>query len=196
MNWLGKALGFLIGKLGFKGVAKFNEWRGARQVARAARRAEAPKPPTGYRPGAETFKPRTAADLYEPLYKEQPLELPEITQADYDYNREQLRYDELVEYRDQLTELLTSFDFPPEIVEQVSNIDLDVLEGADFTRLNGAIDRLERYRLAYEGGYITSDDFDYDYIINEINSSVPGLNLVMPDNYPLSMFSDIFNAFL
>lgn len=183
MNWLSNAIGLLVGKLGFKVAGRFNRWRGVRKVERAAKRMQAPKPPKGYKPADDFYTPRE-------------LNLPEITQADYEYNREQLLYDELREYRDQLTELLTSFDFPSEIVEQISNIELDMLSGADFTRLNGAIDRLERYRLAYEGGYITSDDFDYDYIVNEINSSIPGLSLAMPENYGFGMLGDYADIFL
>lgn len=164
----------LVSKFTSKFSGKLKQWR----AGRSAKRHEAPQAPAGYN---------------EPAKPARTLDLPEITTADFDYNREQLHYDELREYRDQLTELLTSFDFPPDIVEALSNIDLDTLEGADFTRLNGAIERLERYRLAFEGGYITADDFDYDYIVNELNSSIPGLDLQMPSHFNLNPYLDIFS---
>ena len=175
MGLLQRALQAIINLFGGKLAGKINQWRGAREVSRAARRYE-----DAIRPSA-----------YKPITERTDLDLPDITPADYQYEQTQYMYDELREYRDQLTELLTSFDFPPDVIEQISNIDLEQLEGADFTRLNGALDRLERYRLAYEGGYITSDDFDYDYIINELNSSIPNLNVKMPGNFNVSPFERV-----
>ena len=96
--------------------------------------------------------------------------LPEVEERLYSA-RDAIR--ELREYQDQLTELMTSFDFDPEIVQAVSELNIEDIAEADFMRLNGALERMRRYLIAYMGGYIDSEDFDYGYFENELRQSIP-----------------------
>ena len=184
MNFFSRLLGSVVSKL--KAIPqRVGAWRD--QVR--ARRSEAPKPPKGYREPQpvevqKTSKPGSVPDVGQ-------TRLPDtsnIVESAGDWDNS------YIEYRDTLTEQLTSFDFPPELIERIGELSPEQLLDVDFTRLNAARDRLEKYRTAYENGTISFDDFDHDYYIHEINQSIPGLDWYPDETWKLDFFSGGIDA--
>ena len=102
--------------------------------------------------------------------KELPKGLPEVEERLYSAAD---AIHELREYQDQITELLTTFDFDTDLIEAVTELNIEELADTDFMRLNGALERMRRYMLAYLGGYLEQEDFDYEYFENELMQSIP-----------------------
>ena len=154
-----------------------------------ARRSEPPKPPKGYRKPPAVEVQKTAKPTPTPEVGQ--MRLPDVVNIDDSGGEWESSY---IEYRDELTEQLTFFDFPPELIERIGELSPEQLLEVDFTRLNAARDRLEKYRTAYENGTISFDDFDHDYYIHEINQSIPGLDWYPDETWKLDFFSGGIDA--
>ena len=121
-------------------------------------RQRPPKPPRGYKPETPTV---------DKLPEQKPPE-----NIDYDAQK----WAEYEQYKSQLTNLTSYFDFDEDVVQQIAYMELDLFDSdeVDWLRLNSAIEQLQKYLEVYAAG---TREPDYDYYINEINMSIPGLNL-------------------
>lgn len=80
---------------------------------------------------------------------------------------------QLLDYRDRITTILTAFDVPAEVVQMVGMLESKDLAEIDFSRMNNALERMERYVDAYTQGYI--DEFDTQWIISEVEQAIPSV---------------------
>lgn len=82
--------------------------------------------------------------------------------------------DEMRFYRDEILEIMASFDFPEEQIEAVESLTIEEIQETDFQTLNAANERMRRYIDAYIDGYI--DDFETDWYFYQLQKAIPALS--------------------
>lgn len=144
----------------------------AARQRRADKRDAPPEPPEAYRrkqarEKAAAAPPPPPPPVQPPPPPTRPTGLPDAVGGDTGGTD----YQALYEHRDELTSILYRLDMPSDFIEAIVAMDIEEYAEADFTILNSALEKLQKYVDAYGQG-VLPEYVDLDFYAYQVGESL------------------------